>query len=245
MFASGVGGLETLLFGRGDWGDGLLATRPTGLDIVSVSPDGELESVVDPVGYESVEEAPTLTEAEGIPFGPTGMDHGPDGRTLFVSDFLGKRVVQITPGGEVVASHGIGSFAKPIVEGTIPQRYGGALVTGSFVIPPNPRGEGFIAVVTEDGEVNRLVEDVGGLEFMTPSPGGAFGEDLFVANIGSIEDDDGGIRTLTPEGEFEPFLSGLDPVNVAFDSAGVVGGGMLVSEFTFESPGRIYRVRRA
>jgi hypothetical protein len=84
-----------------------------------------------------------------------------------------------------------------------------------------------------------------GIELLAFGPGGDFGSDLYVATAGS-DSTLGGIFTVSRSGKVTPFISGFRATSVAFDTSGVLGGGMFFGDFGEKSrdAGKIRRVTR-
>jgi hypothetical protein len=107
-----------------------------------------------------------------------------------------------------------------------------------------------IYFVSADGNsVTEVAGGFNGLELYTFGPGGAFGSDVYIAELGSNVIDDGAVSVLSPSGLVTPFITGIDATHVVFDTENVMGGGMFVAEFGNFDPdagarrsGRIWHV---
>jgi hypothetical protein len=78
-----------------------------------------------------------------------------------------------------------------------------------------------------------------GPELLAFGPGGAFGTDLYVPTIGGVDNHDGLLYAMSPDGALAPFLIGVDAVSVAFDTENVLGG-MFVADIN-DSRGAVAR----
>ena len=87
-------------------------------------------------------------------------------------------------------------------------------------------------------------EALSGLELIEVGLGPGFASKLFVSTEGSaIGSGDGTLYQLSGSSELMPFLSNIDAIDVAFDTEGILGGGMFASDGTNRSgPGKIWRV---
>ena len=254
VFVSGLTGTESAVFARGEFGDGLLVAEPQDLRVSRLTPEGEMEPFAENVGG-------TPEESPGpFPFGPTGMAYAPDGDTLYVADFFGGRVHAVSPDGSVERAVSLVGIDNPKSAIVVPpgrrSSYGGNYLVSNFTAGEEPAGEGVVGVVEgfpESGEVRPLLEGLDGIEWPVFGPGGAFGDDLYVPTQSTIKSNDGTLYTATAEGERSPFLTGIDSAHVVFDTAGILGGGMFVSDFHngFEdgepvpAAGRVWRVTDA
>ena len=249
---------ESMVFARGSYGDGILITEPRDFRIRRLLADGTLTTFADNVS------AP--------PFGPAVLAYGPGGRpggSLFAtdgssgSDTNGSRdILEITPEGtrSVFASIPEPLFPECILTCFVQVQKamayasvgnhgrwqaGGGLVVGTFSLDTaGPSMIDRLFAISADGSVVTLLTDgLSGVELVELGPGGPFGSDLFVATVGSPESADGALFTVDPSGSLSPFLTNVDAVDVAFDTEGLLGGGMFVSDRTDKGgPGRIWRV---
>src|SRR5690606_20171841 len=104
-------------------------------------------------------------------------------------------------------------------------------------------GPDAIFSVSSSGTITPLATGLNGVELLTLGPGGVFSEDLFLATLGTRFNSDGAIYTLSPDGALTPFMTNIDAIHVAFDTEGVLGGGMFVSDLTQRAgSGKICRV---
>lgn len=117
---------------------------------------------------------------------------------------------------------------------TVSSRFGGGFVAGTFSArfgDPNPHGFDAVYSISADGHtVSPLTTGLSGIEFLTVGPGGAFGDDLFIAAHGTDLNRDGGVYTVAPDGTMTTFMIGIDATDIAFDTEGILGGGMFVSD---------------
>ncbi len=102
--------------------------------------------------------------------------------------------------------------------------------------------------------VTQLIDDgnrIAQLEFITTGPGGDFGSDLFLSSLGTGFAADGAVYTLSLNGNVTPFLTGIDATHVVFDTIGILGGGMFVTDFNQQNsgfadgPGKIWHITPA
>jgi hypothetical protein len=67
---------------------------------------------------------------------------------------------------------------------------------------------------------------------------------MYVPTVGGAEQADGGLFICDPVFGLQSFLTGLDAAAVAFDTEGVLGGGMFVSDMNDGGgAARIWRIR--
>ena len=247
-------GIESIIFAKGDYGEGMLLAQPQSLKILRLLADGTLT---------------TFAELGTEPFGPASLAYGADS-FLYATDFAGARVLRVFPDGsheefaqvplpppESVSVSGV----KPLIQ-DLNLAYGGGLITGTFSVVSGatdqhrldslflvPTGVSEGALV--DGSVAiPLASGFTGIEFLNFGPGGDFGDALYVSTHGTDLNGDGAVYTLTPEGEVAPFLTGLDAMHAVFDTEGILGGGMFVGDLynptgaPEELASRIFRVTR-
>lgn len=218
-------GLETLVFARGAYGQGLLLSEPQSLRINRLLADGTL-SVFATLGTP--------------PFGPTGLAYGP-GDALYVTDFTAGNVIKVLPDGrgEIFANIPLQARGQSDVTGAKPntgdpRAVGGGLITATFSARSRnaePHGLDVVYALDPGGqEPTVLARGLTGVEFITPGPSGVFGTDLFVAVQGTDLNGDGGVYKLAADGTLTPFLTGIDATHVAFDTEGVLGGGMFIAD---------------
>jgi hypothetical protein len=126
--------------------------------------------------------------------------------------------------------------------------YGGILV-GLFNFASDP-DTGAIFLVSTDGQtVEPIATGLNGIQMITMGPGGAFGNEVFVASEGrdfpELEIGDGAVYTLSPNGALTEFMTNLDASSVVFDVDRVLGGGMFVSDIVDDPnvASKIWRVR--
>jgi CRP-like cAMP-binding protein len=243
---------ETILFAQGEYGDGMLIAEAGQLRIQRLTADGIVSTFAGEAGTPS--------------FGVKAMSYGADG-LLYATDFSGGRVLRVNPDGSsetfaLVPGPETGT-APPgsfIVAGnkaltpTAGIAYGEGFLTGTFSVANGPNQEFLnadkIYFVSADGQqVQELASGFNGLELYTFGPGGPFGEEVFIAEMGSNVVGDGAVSILSPTGNVTPFITGIDATHVVFDVDNVMGGGMFVAEFGNYDPdfggrrsGRIWRV---
>ncbi len=219
-------GIESMVFARGAYGDGMLLTLPQATEIHRLLADGTLT---------------TFASVGTAPFGPTVLAYTPDDQ-LYVTDFTGGNILRVEPDGsnEIFASLPLAASAVLDISGAkalladTSGRYGRGLISATFSAAfddPQLHGLDAIYAVSSDGsEVTQLATGLTGIEFLTLGPGGAFGTNLFVAVHGSDLNGDGGVYTLSADGRLTPFMTGIDAMHVVFDTEGVLGGGMFVAD---------------
>ncbi len=236
------GGNEAMVFAKGDYGEGMLITAPNELAILRLSANGELSTFIESVGTE--------------PFGLTGMAYDDKG-ILRACDFEGRRVLHICPDKSTPV------FVDLNVLGNGPNKpkgiafntdnaSGGEFVLGTFSAGEELSGTDVVYSVARDGKsLQELSTGFDGLEFLTFGPGNEFGNFLYAASQATIKNADGAVYQIKPDGSTEPFVTNIDAVHVVFDVDGILGGGMLISDFNngfengqpFPAAGRIWRVR--
>ena len=244
IVAEGLSSNESIVFGGGAFGAGMLVTQPRTTSIIRLFPDGTSE---------------TFSQLGTPPFGPAIMER--DGPLLYVSDFLGGQLLRVFPGGgfEVVTSvplppADVAGF-KDVAQ---PNAFAGDLLLGVFTAQgPNPTGLGTLYRYNlTSGLLTPVLEGLDGLELTAEGPGGPlFGSDIYVPTQGTDISADGEIVILGPDSITEPFMSAIDAASIAFDPTGVVGGGMYIADFNngwdpatmtpFPAAGYVWRVRRA
>jgi hypothetical protein len=255
----GIRNSETLIFARGAYGDGMLISEPFDQRIRRLLPDGTLTTFAD--------------NASTPPFGSStfayssnGVLYATDGASGELSN--GSRdIVQINPDGttEVFTSIPESLFpqcpqcAIQVHSALLPAsindagqwQEGGGFVSGTFSVPvPGnpPLGIDALFAITSEGAVTKLADGLNAIQLIELEPGDAFGSDLYVAEFGSFPVDEatrgnGAVFTLAPDGTLTEFLTNINAVDVTFDTEGVLGGGMFVTEGTnFNGPGRIWRI---
>jgi hypothetical protein len=217
----------SLVFAQGPYGEGMFITEPLEMRIQRLLPDGTLT---------------TFAEVGTAPFGPTGLAYGPDDK-LYVTDSTGKRILQIDPDGTSRV------FATA-AEGLIGDSWTSALFVPSaqfrssevsFLVGAynfqEPDTGGVLQVSADGAAVSQVADDadnaVGGLngvELLAWGPGGVFGSDIYIPTAGGGDNADGALYTLSSDGLLQKVMTGLDATSVAFDTDGVLGGGMFVAD---------------
>ena len=246
---------ESILFARGQYGNGMLVTEPRRGRIrrVLANPDGTGTLVAEPFAV------------VGDPsFGPIVMTFGYDfmqadpkkrlDEVIYVTDFKGGQVLGTDPHGKATMLTRIqnpsGGGVKAVIS-DISARFGNGLLVGTFSVDGLHRhsSDTITSVTFREGTGGTVVStatmaaDFQGLELLTFGPGEPFGQDLFVATMGTAAYADGGVFTLSPEGTLTAFLTNIDAASVVFDTEGVLGGGMFVSDLTNRAGvGKIWRV---
>jgi hypothetical protein len=207
-FTSGV---ESVVFAKGQYGNGMLLSQPQEQKILRLQADGTLT---------------TFTSLGTRPFGPAGIAFGADG-FLYAADFTGGNILRVQPDGTSSQFASIGPERPKAVLADSSGRYGGGLIAATFsTVPDNS-----IFMISSDGTtVTRLATGLTGIEFLTLGPGGEFGSDLYVSLHGTNLNGDGGISTVAPDGTVTSFLTGIDGMDVVFDTSGILGGGMFVGD---------------
>ena len=137
-------------------------------------------------------------------------------------------------------------------------RYGGGFVFSTF--NDTVQDAGVISAISPDGKNFRELagrglnssqgfpsEPTGGLngvEILALGPGAAFGSDLYVPTIGlNGLHGDGNLFIMSPDGKATPFIIHIDATSVAFDTDGILGGGMFVGDFNENlGAGKIWRI---
>ena len=195
------------------------------------------------------------------------MAYGDDGM-LYVTRFSGARVIRVNPDGTNE------TFALVPGRETDSRRraaswwratrcddahchhsaYGEGFLTGTFSVVNTPQQDLInadkIYSVSADGNiVTEIAAGFNGLELYTFGPGGPFGSDVYIAELGSNVIDDGAVSILSPDGLVTPFITDIDATHVVFDTENIMGGGMFVAEFGNFDPnagarrsGRIWHV---
>lgn len=219
-------GVESFVFARGQYGEGMLLTMPQALEIVRLTPEGALT---------------TFASLGTGTFGPTVVTFGLDG-LLYTTDFTSGAIYRVFPDGEFETFATIPLVSPDLVSVSgakalmlaASDRFGGGFLAATFSArfgESEPHGLDAIYSISVDGEtVTQLATGLTGVEFLVAGPGGAWGDDVYVAVQGTDFNRDGGIYTLAPDGTLIPFLTGIDATDVAFDTAGVLGGGMFVAD---------------
>ena len=122
-------------------------------------------------------------------------------------------------------------------------------IVSNFNFNSDP-GTGNIFSVSNDGSnVEQIIGGLDGLQLLTQGPGGKFGNDIYVTSEGLTPldaDNDGAVFRLNEKNELTPFITNIDASQVAFDTQGVLGGGMFVTDwegtFTGTGPEQIWQV---
>jgi hypothetical protein len=228
VFKDGLDNLEATLFATGAYGTGMFISEPTNLQILRLLADGSVT---------------TFANVGTNPFGPAGMAYAPDG-TLLVTDFTGRSILQVSPTG---SSSVFASFSGPasmkallaLDPGTA-NRFGAPLLAGTF----SSMNDTIFGVSADGKTITPIASGFTFLEFLTSGPGGAFGDNIFVSEFGPDVVGSGRVSILAPDGTVTPFLTGLNAADVAFDTTGILGGGMFVSDMNGDGDlaGRIWRV---
>jgi hypothetical protein len=237
VFASGFNSIEALIFARGAYGQGMLITEPRENRIDILRP----ECLLQPGPY-TVVNSTFASDIGSDPFGATGLAYGFNDK-LFVADGAGGNILQVDAEGraEFFAKIPLATdVSLAVVKGLLfdtSGRFGGGLVASTFTM-----GEAKDAIfyVSQDGNATQAISDADRLsmmEFITLGPGGAFGSDIFVAALGSGLHGDGGVYTMCPDGNLVPFLTGIDPTCVVFDT-----DFNQANEGYHDGPGRIWRI---
>ena len=235
---------ESILFAHGQYGDGMLVTEPRRGRIrhVLANPDGTGTLVPEPfavVGDSS--------------FGPIVMTYGPDfmakdpnkrqDEVIYATDYAGGQVLRLDPqGGDTVLadiSNPSGGGVKAVIVDNS-GRFGGGLLVGTFSIAGLKRtnADTITSVTFQDSpkgpvvSTSIVVAEFQGLELLTFGPGGIFSQDLFVAEMGTAAYADGRVLTLSADGTLTTFLNNIDAASIVFDTEGILGGGMFVSDLT-------------
>lgn len=248
VFAEGFNSCEAMVFAQGAYGNGLLITEPR---------ENRIQRL------QLVSHLPVITtfsaNAGTAPFGPAGLTYD-NNLNLYMTDAAGGRILKVYPNGTTEAfadvplpqvTPGTKAYAKAVLYDTS-GLYGGFLIAASWSqgYPDLSPGDAIYSI-SADGIVNQLLDDddrLGLLEFITLGPGGVFGSNLFVTALGTGYHGDGGVYTMAPDGTLSPFLTGIDPSHVVFDTGGILGGGMFVTDFNqqdtgyADGPARIWRI---
>jgi hypothetical protein len=218
----GFSGVDSLIFANEQYGEGMLLTEPWGLRIVRLLPDGSLS---------------TFAELGTSPVGPSIMEYDPQG-SLYVTDFGSGNILRVKPEGSSEVFANVPLSRQGFLEGVngilfdSSGLYGNGFIVTTFTGGKEPNNAGAIYLVSSDGkDVRKFIDRMNGLELMTFGPGKEFGSDLFIASQGTDVPGDGAVYRLAPDGKSSPFITGLDAIHVVFDTRGILGGGMFVSEF--------------
>jgi hypothetical protein len=240
FFKDGLPTNVGLLFAQGAYGSGMFISEPLDGTIKRLLPNG------------------TLTTFASNLAGPFQMTYFQG--SLLVADGIGSNghLLRIDPDG---SSHTFASTPLPPVapdvfscmksvmtlSPALAGQFGGPILAGNF-----DDGLGLtqdtIYVVSADGKtVTPIVTPVQKPSSLTEGPGGAFGSDVFVSQKGiSNQNETGHVSILKPDGTLTPFMSGIDAADVVFDTKGILGGGMFISDSNGSSTGalsgRIWRV---
>lgn len=224
VFKDGFVSNEGLAFARGSYGEGMFIGELQNGRILRLLPDGTV----------SVFSSGFTQPPEGL--GPAQFTYGPDpegilDEVLYASDFSSGNILRVNPDGttKVFAS----TVARQKAIAHAPGFCGGDFVASNFNFDGDPN-TGSIFSISADGQtVTQQITGLEGLQFMTLSPGGAFGDYVYVAAEDDIQQpeemNDGLVYTLSKSCELKPFMTQIDANNVVFDTQGVLGGGMFVS----------------
>jgi hypothetical protein len=231
VFATGLVSAAGLAFAPEGYGGGLLVAEIAPGRITSLNSHGGRALFAD--GFSDA-------------VGPAQPVFGGDG-LLYVTDFTGGTIARVSPSGSTETYAATGAWPEALaVTGQSPA--GPELLVGLS----NPIDEpctGAIETVSAGGmEVVTLATGLQGLNLAATSPGGSFPDGVFVASEALYATDgtnDGGVLHVTPDGRVSTFMTGVDGGQVAFDSAGVFGGGMLVSDMDqWQAPDKVNRIWR-
>lgn len=228
---------ESLVFARGLYGEGMLISEPQEQRIVRLLSDGTIS---------------TFAAGFTPPFGPAVLMYGPDPlnpslEILYATDFSSGNMLLVGPEGEISFFASVGANAKSALLDRNSQ-YGGLFVGSTFNFSDNPDA-GTIFSVSADGQsVAILAEELNGIQILAFGPGGVFGSDLYVPSEGrdfpELLIGDGAVYTMDNSGELTPFITNIDASSVAFDTMGILDGGMFVADI-FDNPdiaSKIWRV---
>jgi len=255
VFVNGFESNESILFARGRYGSGMLVTEPRRGRIRRVLPntDGTGMLVAEPFAV------------VGDPsFGPIVMTYGPDfiakdpnkrhDEVIYVTDYAGGQVLRLDPWGRDTMVTSISNPSGGGVKAVIVDpagRFGSVLLVGTFSIAGLKRthADTLTSVSFQDSPegpfatTSVLADEFQGLELLTFGPGGVFGQDLYVSEMGTAAYADGRVYTLSADGTLTTFLTNIDACSVVFDTEGILGGGMFVSDLTNRAGvGKIWRV---
>ncbi len=227
---SGLVSNEGAVFSQGSYPPGMLIAIPRQQRIVQLLPDGTMN---------------TFASGFTAPFGPTGIVFGLDG-ALYASDNSSHYLVRIDSAGVVTPFAAIDdSNPKGPAVSAFTSPFGGGYYVGTFTAPGiDPLGAGMIYKASPDGSsVTEFASGFDGLELLAFGPGDVFGRDLFAPQTAGAPNADGAIFTVDPAGKVVPFMTQVDATNVAFDTEGVLGGGMFVGDINdAQGPGKIWHV---
>jgi hypothetical protein len=244
VVGSGFVSNETLVFARGRYGNGLLVTEPLRNRIVRLLPNGKRKR---------------FAVVGTAPFGPAGLFYDTKDR-LLVTDFSGATVRRVSSNGnskpfarvpvpppqnDFVAGPK-GGFGGGFGGGGFGGGGGGrSFVVGVFSSGPAARAQGPLYEISADGVVTDTIQTgLDSVELIHRSPGGKYGQGIFVPTVGAGQNADGGLFLLGRDKKLTPFLTGIDAVSVAFDTHRVLGGGMFVADINDElGAGKIWRIR--
>ncbi len=230
---------ETIVFAKGEYGNGILITEPRTNRILRLTSIQDTAQVFATVGTP--------------PFGPANLFYGPNGN-LFVTDFSGRSMLQLDFNGTsktLFQLPGITLDPNQVL-GAKGGTYGGGGFGGGgagrdFIISTFTIGlPGEVFVYADDYTlIKRFPLGLDGVNLIGQGPIDWFGSDLYVPSTGGANNGDGGVYILSADGILRPFLLGIDAVSVAFDTTGIMGGGMFIADINDGGgAGRIWRVKK-
>lgn len=255
IVTSGLSSAESMVFAQGAYGDGILISEPRNQQIQRLLPDGTLTTFATNVG--------------AAPFAPPVIAYGPSGMLFATGGSAGtdlqasRDILQINSDGtsSVFASVPAAIFPIPTATTFLDRQKalafasispsgewqpGGGFVSGTFSLQTDGGAtmNDSVFAVGLDGVSTVLVQGLSGLELIELGPGGAFGSNLFLATEGSSGGTaDGALLVLAPDGSVTSFVTDIDAIDVAFDTQGILGGGMFISDGTNRAgPGKIWHV---
>ncbi|HWE35263.1 MAG TPA: hypothetical protein VG406_01725 [Isosphaeraceae bacterium] len=242
VFKDGLPTNEALLFAQGGYGSGMFVSEPLDLAIKRLLPDGTLTTFA--------------TVGKG-PAGPFEMTYFQG--SLLVTDGSDGTIVRVNPDG---SSHTFATIPIPpagpdafpgaqailTLSSPAAARFGGPILASNFDDGPGLTQDSIFVVSADGKTVTTIASPVQKPTSLTEGPGGAFGNNIFVSQLGiNSQNSTGQVSILAPDGTLTPFLKGIDASDVVFDTKDVLGGGMFIMDGngspTGDLPGRIWRVR--